>query len=172
MDDEIEILEEVRSPNSEIFRKFWGAGEWDDESDFLCFKYKGYVCSLGRCLGEMSENCFSGFLCGYMTVPKTHRLYDGKDWGKQWLDLDVHGGITYCEMRGDDFVLGFDCAHHNDMIPGMKTFQEKHLERFMNLYKDLNYKPSKTVYRNLQYVINNCKHLVDQVIELDSKDER
>lgn len=57
--------------------------------------------------------------CGYLTIPeavyaKIPDVYD----------LDVHGGITFCEMYPPDPVydyiptphIGFDCAHSGDTI--------------------------------------------------------
>jgi hypothetical protein len=55
-------------------------------------------------------------LCGYVAIPKVklpkswHGNYDGP--GLQY--LNVHGGLTYAEIRGSYCIFGFDCAHAGD----------------------------------------------------------
>jgi hypothetical protein len=58
----------------------------------------------------------SGHYCGYVAIRN-------KDIPKEWCGnydsdalqyLSIHGGITYCESKGDYTVFGFDCAHAGD----------------------------------------------------------
>jgi hypothetical protein len=36
------------------------------------------------------------------------------------IEIDIHGGLTFSEQKGDGFTwFGFDCAHMNDFSPGM-----------------------------------------------------
>jgi hypothetical protein len=50
-----------------------------------------------------------GHRCGYVCVTKDHPWY-----GKDDVDLDVHGGLTYSDMRDGDWWFGYDCAHLGD----------------------------------------------------------
>src|ERR1700690_3472589 len=65
----------------------------------------------------------SAHRCGYVAVPENHKLYnEAKEKGYDF-DVDVHGGITFCEpgshiierVLGEhhcsDLWLGFDAAH-------------------------------------------------------------
>lgn len=50
--------------------------------------------------------------CGYVIFPKGPKPYEGGGWG---LDVVVHGGITFDEVREDgSMVYGFDCNHYRD----------------------------------------------------------
>ena len=81
-----------------------------------------------------------------------------------FLNLDVHGGVTYAnakrikrhEKRPNvfideyaSFVVGFDCGHAGDLVPGVKSFHEE-------------------VYRDIEYVTNECKNLAKQLKELEN----
>ena len=57
---------------------------------------------------------FRDYYCGYVAIPKGHRLYK-KDYDK--LDfIDCHGGLTFSDFFLDlpDWFIGFDCAHAYD----------------------------------------------------------
>lgn len=47
--------------------------------------------------------------CGYLELPES--LADGLD---PMYDLDVHGGVTYDELKDDKRIVGFDCSHSCD----------------------------------------------------------
>jgi hypothetical protein len=50
-------------------------------------------------------------LCGYVRLPKEHPAH-----GKTYhvIDVECHGGLTFSSFIGDDFWVGFDCAHAGD----------------------------------------------------------
>lgn len=96
----------------------------------------------------MSTNWYNG----YVILPDYHELVDKfyGDFEKDY-DLEVHGGITFSDYLSkimdlenmdleDGYVLGFDCNHVGDNP------------------KDC----------NQEYVENECKKLIDQLINLDS----
>jgi len=56
-----------------------------------------------------------GHLCGYVVLPEGHYAYE-KDYDD--IDVDVHGGLTYANMEDGKWVVGFDCAHLGDYVPG------------------------------------------------------
>jgi hypothetical protein len=91
-----------------------------------------------------------GALCGYAGVSPGHPLH-GR--GYDDADVGVHGGLTYadrCQPTTDEahgichvpepgtphdvWWFGFDCAHYNDVVPGMRRFG---LER--GEYRDIGY---------------------------------
>ena len=61
-----------------------------------------------------------GAPCGYVELPKNHRLYKCDACLANEL-LDVHGGVTWCKAFKDDekkrFWIGFDMAHYYDFDP-------------------------------------------------------
>lgn len=95
----------------------------------------------------MSTNWYNG----YVILPDDHELVDKfyGDFEKEY-DLEVHGGITFSDYLSkimdledmdleDGYVLGFDCNHAGDNP------------------KDC----------NQEYVENECKKLIDQLINID-----
>lgn len=106
-----------------------------------------------------------GALCGYVGVPKGHRFYEVEENDVPYEDIHVHGGLTYsnhCQGhichepepgRPDDvWWLGFDCAHHNDLVPGM--------DRAWAIGRG-------HIYRDLNYVKEQCANLAQQLTQLN-----
>jgi hypothetical protein len=81
--------------------------------DFYPFNSTSLVVAEGDYAVIQNRN---GHLCGYMVLPAAevpeewHGDYDAP--GLQY--LNVHGGITYCRVNGDQVVFGFDCADAGD----------------------------------------------------------
>ena len=102
----------------------WRPGPWDAEpSDGAMWTdpATGYACAVVR-------NDF-GAWCGYVGVPAGHPWHRA-DYDA--LEVTVHGGLTYGQSARPSraafgrvvdglFWLGFDCAHWNDLSPGMPT---------------------------------------------------
>ena len=86
----------------------WGDGPWLTEPDHLEFKHSGLSCYLHRM--EM------GHWCGYVAVPAGHPMH-GMDYNH--VNANVHGGLTYGRGEPPLWWFGFDCAHHNDYLPGI-----------------------------------------------------
>jgi len=83
------------------------------------------------------------YFCGYVKILKD-KFPDDTDWRNK--ELSVHGGITFAQNDDEDsdkFVIGFDCAHFRDTIQKC----------------------------NLEYVIKECKSLIDQIIIEECKNE-
>jgi hypothetical protein len=113
-----------------------------------------------------------GHFCGYVGVPEGHPLF-GKS-GEN--ELEAHGGLTFgggfcsdedeshsiCHKPGPgepDHVwwVGFDCAHANDLSPGLQaTLRDVLPECRRELYGD--------TYRDLAYVQEQCRQLAEQLI--------
>lgn len=54
----------------------------------------------------------SGWGNGYVCIPKGHPLYE-----KPYSEIDnieIHGGLTYSQMEGEWWVIGFDTCHSGD----------------------------------------------------------
>lgn len=88
-----------------------------------------------------------GHLCGYVRLPKGHPLYArmrAKRYALSYLHrryqgtrrgytvpaiawLEVHGGVTFAGAHGHYRLnrgvwVGFDCAHLDDLVPGLPPF--------------------------------------------------
>lgn len=118
------------------------------------FNYKGFNCfikkfSMGPLsrfylgLGDFGGNP-QGWLCGYVALPQGHPLY-----GKEYDEIDdkindvTHFGLTYSNLEGNDWVIGFDCNHAFD-TPATNT---------------------------VQFVEGNIEEIVDTILEIYPKGE-
>ena len=132
--------------------------QWMMEPNEKIFYFRKYKCAILR-------NPEWGFLCGYVGIPKGHLFYK-KFYEK--IDVECHGGLTFSDFFGGGFYrnygkglddglwyIGFDCCHLGDFSPFRKTFQS------LNLIAD--------AYRDMDYVTNQCKNIVRQVIARESR---
>ena len=74
------------------------------------FIHKDFICNAKRVEHYLNW-------CGYVYIPSVHPCFNGLDDH----DINVHGGITYTApliFEGEDYlVVGFDCAHYDDIVP-------------------------------------------------------
>lgn len=131
------------------------------------FIYKGYPCVV--LFQPMA------FRTGYVGLPKTSRYY-----GKNFNDIPVacHGGLTYGRsyLFGQDdedtWWIGFDCAHYGDGYDD-KTANEYYkndketMEQLQKLKALHDISNDYFEFRTLNYVKQDCKFIVDQIIELE-----
>lgn len=111
-----------------------------EEGNKKDFEYKGYKCQIRRMKGSMIH------LCGYVVLSVGHWAH-GLSYRQveSVMDVSVHGGLTYA--RSDDngeFSIGFDCAHLGDIY-------------------NIDYTHEGDEYRDMVYVENEIKRLVDQI---------
>ncbi|MGE5634415.1 MAG: hypothetical protein ACM3VV_04235 [Deltaproteobacteria bacterium] len=150
----------------------------EKEGDRKEFEYNGYKCLILR-------NSFtsSGHLNGYVLVPRGHILY-GKDYNdiEKKYEINIHGGLTYSDFghfigeyfpsfatdinnkeedKEEYWLIGFDTAHAYDMQPLQYVRDPELIDRFGMLFE------SET-YKDMEYVTNECKNLVDQIIKISS----
>lgn len=129
-------------------------GPWMNEPNRIEFVHEGFHCLIQRAPMTYAW-------CGYVGLPKTHPFY-GKPYEE--IEVDVHGGLTYAaycshyichktEEEDDLFWLGFDCAHCNDLTPGM------HRKDLDNQYPFMR----GNVYRDVDYVVTETKRLAEQL---------
>jgi hypothetical protein len=91
-----------------------------------------------------------GAWCGYTIIPKSFPL----DF-EQEINLNCHGGITFQSINTDgNLVVGFDCAHHGDLVPklGVPLFKMDTIDF--------------SIYRDKQYVIDEVNHMVEQILKI------
>jgi len=101
-----------------------------------------------------------GFLCGYVSIDKDSPLHNKnyyyinpKGIEEDINDIKVHGGLTFAgkiEELNNEYSLGFDCAHSGD-----KMLNDKF--------------PSEGVYRDENFVLNEIKELIEQIISIEKK---
>ena len=111
------------------------------------------------------RNTEAGNLCGYVGVPPGHPAH-GKEYGhddyKFFGAVEVHGGLTYSDKcaghichepepgrEHDIWWLGFDCGHHMDVIPAMRTRGD--------------WPDDYATYKDIGYVENECARLARQL---------
>ena len=123
------------------------------EPNYETFEYRGYKCVIKRMM------YLGGQLNGYVRIPKASRFYQ-KDYTDDLLEkIDCHGGLTFAgDLENDgDWYIGFDTAHFQDYMP----FLQMALGKSGNpSIIDTNEK-----YKDITYVRNECKKIVDQLIE-------
>jgi hypothetical protein len=89
---------------------------WTKEPNVAVWHASGFACHIYR-HPEMQH------LCGYVHLPAGHPWF-GADYDAIHAydeSLWVHGGLTYAHAGHDnDWVIGFDCAHAGDYVPGLE----------------------------------------------------
>lgn len=161
-------MDEIKSLRKQL-RKARIAGPWDDEPD-------------SAVLGVSSGlHCFvirNGMLtlCGYVAVPPGHPAH-GKDVDE--VDVTVHGGLTFAgnaagcalgetvidAMLSKHWVLGFDCAHYDDVLPVMLELRAR-----PGWITGSQEQPSgwpKPKYRTLGWVAAETKKLAEQLARME-----
>lgn len=117
-----------------------------------------------------------GYRCGYVAVAKDSPLnnIDYNDfYNKHDIDIDVHGGITFSGelnkalSKEPLYWFGFDCAHlydGKDFEAIKKYFGQK---EFDWAKEHLFYSTDQP--KSLQYCINECKNLAEQLREAEKE---
>lgn len=133
------------------------------------FEYKGFPCVI-----IMQA---LGFRTGYVGIKKGNKFY-GVPYDD--IDIDCHGGLTYsnyCLVDQDDedmWWIGFDTGHcydAHDFEAALELFKD-----YPKVVEHLNFERQIEIecgvidigtIRSLEYCEQQCKHIVDQIIELD-----
>jgi hypothetical protein len=136
-------------------------GPWKLEPDRLEFIHENLKCLILRSP--------SGALCGYVSVPQGHPLYENE---KECFSLECHGGVTFCNYgdKQKDFRpmtyqknklwwIGFDCAHAGDLCPVTEAL----LMKYDTTLYDSAYLQT---YKDFDYVKDQIKNMVKQIKEL------
>lgn len=127
------------------------------------FDYKGHDC--------ICTFIHLGFRCGYVSVPTNRTYFE--------YNISCHGSLThvgklpYGYGRKQTYYIGFDCGHSaGDGVDYNKAFEYGLIDSREPEYyssEDLcNSYPAKT----LDFVIEQCKHIVDQLEDKENKYEK
>lgn len=88
-----------------------------DENVVKEWEHAGFKCVI-------IKHSTMGHYCGYVYLPEDHPLAGRGDEDINML-ASVHGGVTYgaWEEEGEEkfYVVGFDCAHAGDYMPGLRN---------------------------------------------------
>lgn len=176
--NDIEITLKLNKYTPELKEKHLGLGEWVDEPDEVSFQYRDLQCKILRSFFEephcLDEHYFGGHLSGYVGIPKTHPHHITNTYNN--IDIDCHGGLTFQEFGADLLNwIGFDCAHLDDYIPSVELFKRTNLE-MIEFRKKFPHRDEKNylfnpTYKNIEFCINECKSIVDQLILMENTHE-
>jgi hypothetical protein len=165
--------QKIHQHTAEEKEKWWGEGEWVNEPDLVSFEHMGIQCKVLRMaireLYAKDFHVFGGYLNGYVAIPSDHPYYQKK---YEDMNIECHQGLTFGEYS-DTHWIGFDCAHSGDYIPstehikktdpGMQEWRDRDevLKKRFNLHDSPIF---KQIYRNIQFCIDQCKHIAEQLI--------
>ena len=135
------------------------------------FEYKGFPCVV-----LFMANAYR---CGYVGIPKSNKHYD-----KNYEEIPVscHGGLTYSRNKlygqndTDTWWIGFDCAHYGDGYDVKKSKElfanDEQVMKQLLILEQTGYFSicSGDAIRTLDYVEENCRSIVDQLIQLESEE--
>jgi hypothetical protein len=165
----IEITHQENYPAENKIR-WWNDGEWVHEPDIIFFTYRDYDCKIIRSAQlepyAKIEHVYGGFLCGYVRIPFAHpfrhEIFED-------MDIECHGGLTFGQVS-DAHWIGFDCAHSGDFMPSTEKWKKESI-RCREIYplpKEFErFSIFNPTYKNIEFVKNECKSIVDQLIEAD-----
>lgn len=158
------ILEETHQWTSDDKIEMIGYGEWVEEVDYIEIEYQEYRAKIQRQIIKecyaIKEAYFGGHLCGYVKIPENHYLYD-----KEIKDIECHGGLSFISEENEEKWIGFDCAHSGDIVPS-QILTHKEIPLVLIRLKDC-FKPT---YKNMQFCIDECISIIDQLINLDDEE--
>ena len=159
--------------NPEIDKTSWLPGPWTDEPDKI--QWVDSDTNLD-CLIVRNTN---GVLCGYVGVEESHPFFQAHHRSIYQENIVVHGGVNFSSLCQQGWKLpsqgvchipepgrpdtvwwfGFDCGHIADVIPKDYSYSQPNL-----LFCP--------VYRDVDYVKNQCKALAAQLFTYsDSKND-
>ena len=127
------------------------------------FEYRGYHCVvIFQTIGHR---------CGYVGLPKNNKYYG---MGYEEIDIDCHGGLTYASDRlyeqndTDIWWIGFDCAHCDDAKDYeslYKYYTDDRSREMFDFWKEVDqkYPINDITVKDLDYVVNECKSIVEQI---------
>ena len=114
------------------------------------YKNWTYTCKNGleiQCVIKRTKGL--NILCGYVKLDKDFDIY-----GSSSFDLVVHGGVTYTGYEDNSWLIGFDCGHYNDLVPG-------ELKKLKGII-EFSYNSNKT-YRDMEFVTSECESMAEQI---------
>ncbi len=120
-----------------------------------------------------------GFRCGYVAITQDHPDYSFNE-EHRYPDYSVHGGVTFFDESHlaesilghscTDKWIGFDAGHAWDVhdidcalkyFPNLRPTQRDHIETMNRIGR----MDGSCVLRTKEYMEQECKNLIDQIIE-------
>lgn len=86
-------------------------------------------------------------------------------------NLECHGGITFEDdlsriiLVEPGYWVGFDCNHWNDIAPFLEE-RLREVDRLGLVEPFMPYTEEPRFWRTKEYVVENCKSMIDQLIEM------
>jgi hypothetical protein len=119
-----------------------------------------------------------GFRCAYVAINSLHPFYNCNDYDDFNEDLAVHGDITFfgtpylIESEGEEKWIGFDGGHAFDlrdteMIKHCFPDNLEHSEMYNNIIIN---SPFPAFIRDYSFMENECKRLINQLIEKEKNE--
>lgn len=170
-------------------KTLWGDGPWQSEPDEFSGLYKKHIYYGLR----NNQGCW----CGYVLISDNNPLLKDcfNDEGSYMdIAIDVHQGVTYCNRKRRKDLdqkkhiwVGFDCCHYDDHWPSTvarnkylsDVAMNKYLSdklpseatRLRELFTDINEGRLNKPYRDMSFVIEQCKSMIDQFIKAKERNE-
>ena len=114
---------------------------------YTCENGLEFNCSIRR-------NTSGGHLCGYVILTPDNDFF-GKDYDD--IPVSCHGGLTYASNQGPNWVIGFDCAHYDDLQP---------------FYTDQDIYGDNRVYKDMEFVTEECESICEQISDKSKSHRR
>jgi hypothetical protein len=114
---------------------------------YTCENGLEFNCSIRR-------NTSGGHLCGYVILTPDNDFF-GKDYDD--IPVSCHGGLTYASNQGPNWVIGFDCAHYDDLQP---------------FYTDQDIYNDNRVYKDMEFVTEECESICEQISDKSKSHRR
>lgn len=112
-------------------------------------------------------------------IPIFFAAFDDDDRIRMDVYFNVHGGLTYSSNNNGTYPvesnlwwLGFDCGHYGDGkdLDLVEKYwgDDPRIQTMLRIEKSYPYTDDEPV-RSMDYVTNECKALVNQIIELERR---
>lgn len=114
---------------------------------------------------------YSGHRCGYVVIPKEHKLYGLNYDDKALYDISCHGGLTYSGVNqwvDGEWTIGFDCAHASDK-KDVSIMSDSYKESYRRLeaaglIDDVDFMSYPVTIKDADFVQGECEMIIDQII--------
>ena len=160
MTREYKITDEEHRWTTDFKIEWLGYGEWLEELDRIDLEYEDYKAEVFRLPPTLTNEKLEegGILSGYVSVPKSHPYYGNQ---KKFQKIECQGGLNYNLVNQafvDIHIIGFYCATIYDYFPSLKRWKEFRNQGF--------------VYRNMEFCIEECLNIIDQLIEMENGEKK
>lgn len=156
MTREYKITQEEHRLTTEQKLKWFGYGEWVEEADTIHLEYKDYKAEIHRVDPQIKieeRQVAGGYLRGFVMVPQSHPYYGNEE---KLQKIVCYNGLAFNNMNTvflKIHIIGFSTVDLND--------------HFTYLLKE-KCKDKDFVYRNMEFCIEECLNIIDQLIEMEN----